>query len=115
MENIFANIPKELAAEVVENIVQNNAVNIERIISKGHISPESGWYEEQQNEWVILLKGQAMILFENQTTVYLKPGDYTHVTSRCFVRRKLGDQSKTQHEVMVIPFSIGATQRWFSS
>jgi len=75
MENIFANIPKELSAEVFENIVKNDAIHIERIISKGHTSPESGWYEEQQNEWVILLKGQAMILFENQTTVYLRPGE----------------------------------------
>ncbi|MFT7455636.1 MAG: hypothetical protein ACI892_000780, partial [Marinobacter maritimus] len=32
---------------------------------------------------------------------------YTHVTSRCFVRRKLVDQSNTQHEVMIIPFPIG--------
>jgi hypothetical protein len=40
---------------------------------------------------------------------------YTHVTSKCFVRRKVGVQSKTQHEVMVIPFSIDATQRWFST
>jgi len=79
MENIFANIPKELSAEVFENIVKNDAIHIERIISKGHTSPESGWYEEQQNEWVILLKGQAMILFENQTTVYLNPGDYIEI------------------------------------
>jgi len=40
---------------------------------------------------------------------------YTHVTSKCFVRRKLFDQSKTQHEIMVIPLSMGATQRWFSN
>ena len=31
---------------------------------------------------------------------------YPHVTSKCFVRRKLGYQSKTQHEIMVTPFSI---------
>lgn len=79
MANIFANIPQELATEVFENIVQNDAVQIQRIISRGHISPETGWYEQQKTEWVILLKGQAMILFDNQTTVYLEPGDYIEI------------------------------------
>jgi cupin 2 domain-containing protein len=79
MANIFANIPKELATELFENIVENDALQIERIVSKGHISPESGWYEEQKNEWVILLKGQAIILFENQSEVFLKPGDYLEI------------------------------------
>ncbi len=40
---------------------------------------------------------------------------YTHVIATCFVRHELGDQNKTQHEVMVIPFSIVATLSWFSS
>jgi cupin 2 domain-containing protein len=79
MENIFANIPQELTTEVFENIVKNEAVQIERIVSKGHTSPASGWYEQQQSEWVILLKGQAMLLFENKSTVYLKPGDYIEI------------------------------------
>jgi cupin 2 domain-containing protein len=57
MTNIFANIPKELTIELFDNIVQNDAVQIERIVSRGHIFPESGWYQQQKNEWVILLKG----------------------------------------------------------
>ncbi|PKH02707.1 cupin [Psychromonas sp. MB-3u-54] len=79
MANIFANIPRELTTELFEDIVKNDAVQIERIVSKGHISPESGWYEQQQNEWVILLKGHAIILFENQNKVHLKPGDYVEI------------------------------------
>ena len=44
MTNIFANTPKELTTELFENIVQNNAVQIERIVSKGYISRESCCY-----------------------------------------------------------------------
>ncbi len=40
---------------------------------------------------------------------------YTHVTSRYFVRHKLDNQNKAQHERMVIPFVIVATLNWFSS
>lgn len=76
MTNIFENIPKELPAELFENIVQNNRVQIERIVSKGQSSPASGWYEQPRNEWVIVLKGQAIILFSDQKKVHLKEGDY---------------------------------------
>jgi hypothetical protein len=41
--------------------------------------------------------------------------NYTHATSRCFVRHKLDNQSKAQHEVIVIHFSIVVTLGWFSS
>jgi hypothetical protein len=40
---------------------------------------------------------------------------YTDVTSKYFVRRKVRDQSKTANKVMVILFSIAATQRGFST
>ena len=32
-------------------------VKVERIISKGHKSPANFWYDQDQNEWVIILKG----------------------------------------------------------
>ncbi|VAW68067.1 Uncharacterized conserved protein, partial [hydrothermal vent metagenome] len=44
---------------------QSSAVKIERIISHGHASPASGWYDQEENEWIILLKGRAIICFED--------------------------------------------------
>ncbi len=46
-------------------LVQGEHVTIERIVSEGHTSPESGWYEQKRHEWVIVLQGAATILFEN--------------------------------------------------
>ena len=79
MTNIFANIPKQLPAELFENIVRNNTVQIERIVSKGHSSPASGWYEQPRNEWVIVLQGQAILLFADQEQVHLQAGDYIEI------------------------------------
>ena len=76
MKNIFENIPDEIPDELFEIISDKNDVVIERIISDGHVTPEGFWYDQEKNEFVILLKGSAEILFEDNSTVQLKPGDY---------------------------------------
>ncbi|MEH6358819.1 MAG: cupin domain-containing protein [Pseudomonadales bacterium] len=79
MTNIFAALPDSLGAEVFEKLVESNNISIERIISKGHSSPESGWYDQDNNEWVIVLKGEAKLVFENQPELHLKEGDYINI------------------------------------
>ena len=56
MDNIFECIPQMLPSEVCEPLVEGGAVKIERIISRGHTSPEAGWYDQAQDEWVIVLR-----------------------------------------------------------
>ena len=80
MGNIFKNIPGDLPEEVVEIIVKTDSVRIERIVSRGHSSPENFWYDQEKNEYVILLKGKARVLFENnKDIVVLNPGDYLNI------------------------------------
>jgi cupin 2 domain-containing protein len=76
MNNIFEAIPADLPEELFDSLVDNSAVRIERIVSRGHTSPPSGWYDQAQNEWVIVLKGQAVLAFEQGETVTLKAGDF---------------------------------------
>ena len=82
MNNIFEAIPEELPEELFESLVDNGAVRIERIVSRGHASPPSGWYDQAQNEWVIVLKGRAVIAFEQGETVTLKAGDFLAIPAR---------------------------------
>ena len=77
--NIFTESPSDLTAEVFESIKESENVKIERIISKGHTSPESGWHDQSRNEWVIVLKGAATILFENNISAKLIAGDYINI------------------------------------
>lgn len=49
-KNIFSDIPGNMENEAFELLAQNHAVVIERIISKGHKSPESGWHDQEKNE-----------------------------------------------------------------
>lgn len=77
--NIFELIPDEISNELFENIVTSENIRIERIISKGHVSPESGWYDQDENEWVIVLTGQAKIEFDNKAPVHLVSGSYLNI------------------------------------
>jgi cupin 2 domain-containing protein len=77
--NIFESIPKNLDEEIFENLLQSKDIRIERIISKGHSSPVSGWYDQELNEWVIILKGGAIISFETVKEIILGVGDYINI------------------------------------
>lgn len=79
MNNIFDAIPKDLSNEVFEDLVSSNKVKIERIISKGHTSPDVGWYDQEQSEWVIVIAGSAIIGFDDKPAVTLKAGDYLNI------------------------------------
>lgn len=78
-DNLFDKIPSESTQEIFNVLAQKDNVKIERIISKGHCSPESGWYDQEQDEWVIVLKGEAVLSFADGQEIKLKPGDYLNI------------------------------------
>jgi len=80
-ENIFAAIPETLDDEFIELLGQNENVRIERIVSRGHTSPATGWYDQAQNEWVMVLKGAAILAFEDGEEVRLERGDYLNIAA----------------------------------
>lgn len=77
--NIFEKIPKELPEELFEDIISKDGLKIERIVSKGHTTTDFQWYEQESDEWVILLKGEAVLSFEDEEDVRLKTGDYINI------------------------------------
>lgn len=79
MKNIFEELPKNLGEEVFEILAQSETVKIERIISKGHTSPKRGWYDQESSEWVIVLKGEAILSFEDNEAVRLTEGSYINI------------------------------------
>ena len=79
ISNIFELVPADISDELFENILTGENIRIERIVSKGHASPKSGWYDQDEHEWVIVLKGEAKIEIENQVTVHLMSGSYLNI------------------------------------
>lgn len=82
MKNIFSALPDKLEQESFEELLRHKNVKIERIVSQGHTSPGSGWYDQQENEWVIVLEGSGTILFESAKEINLKKGDYLNIPAR---------------------------------
>ncbi|MBL4869297.1 MAG: cupin domain-containing protein [Pseudomonadales bacterium] len=79
VENIFQSIPENLSEEFFELLVENENVKIERIVSKGHTSPNSGWYDQNRGEWVIVLKGEAIISFVDGSECNLIAGSHLNI------------------------------------
>ena len=78
--NIFSGIPDRVKEEIFETILKTDHFALERIISFGQATPPGQWYDQPKDEWVILLKGSAGLLFEGQEeTMVLHPGDYVHI------------------------------------
>ncbi|MGZ5576228.1 MAG: cupin domain-containing protein [Methylobacter sp.] len=75
--NIFKNIPNQLPEELIECIFKQDNIQIERIISQGHITPAGQWYDQDWDEWVLLLQGEAILRYENDNrSFHLIAGDY---------------------------------------
>lgn len=78
--NIFQAIPGQIKDELLEVLQENGTVKIERIISKGHTSPENFWYDQEKNEWIIVLKGNARLSFAtHENPISLTVGDYMNI------------------------------------
>ena len=77
VENIFSNIPEAIPDELFHTLLSKKQIKIERIVSKGHSSDLDNWYDQTQDEWIIVLEGQAILQFESPSSfVDLKKGDY---------------------------------------
>ena len=76
--NLFTDLPAHLPEELFTTLLQAPEVRIERIVSRGHQSPDCFWYDQPTSEWVIVLKGAARIELED-STVEMKPGDYLDI------------------------------------
>ncbi|HYD94138.1 MAG TPA: cupin domain-containing protein [Noviherbaspirillum sp.] len=80
--NLYGQIPTLLPEELVEVLGGAGNVRIERIVSRGHCSPPDFWYDQDLNEWVALLKGEALLRFERDgRLVRLAEGDHVRIAA----------------------------------
>lgn len=72
----YSNINK--GEEVFDILLQQNNtdIKIERIISSAHNTPKGKWYNQDNDEWVMVIKGEAKIEFFDGEIFYMKEGDY---------------------------------------
>ena len=61
--NLLRGIPASLPDELTEVLVECDSLRIERIVSRGHSSPPDFWYDQDENEWVLVISGRARLEF----------------------------------------------------
>jgi cupin 2 domain-containing protein len=75
--NLFAASADAAAeGEVFETLAAGGAFRLERIVSTGQSTPHGEWYDQPDEEWVVLLSGSATLRFIPEETVSLVPGDW---------------------------------------
>jgi cupin 2 domain-containing protein len=84
MKNIVQNIFTDLAQtfqdeEVFTELLNNQSVKIERVVSTGQITPVENAYDQIHDEWVILLAGSAKMWLEHKGDIELNYGDYLFI------------------------------------
>ncbi|MFO1081077.1 MAG: cupin domain-containing protein [Reyranellaceae bacterium] len=80
MGNLFAALPQAADRELIEALVDDRSVRIERIVSTGQASPDGFWYDQADDEFVVLLRGAAVLRFEaDDRRLELGPGDWVEI------------------------------------
>src|SRR5258708_3192840 len=78
--NLFAFLPRKRNSELIEVLAQGNGVRIERIVSTGQASPQGFWYDQAEDEFVVLLAGSATLPFEqDDRRLRLTTGDWVEI------------------------------------
>lgn len=81
--NLLDHLPIEGAGtrgsshEQLLTLVERTDCRIERIVSQGHVTPDGQWYDQDGDEWVLVVTGKAKLeLAEPAECVMMTAGDY---------------------------------------
>jgi cupin 2 domain-containing protein len=103
--NLFTDIPEDLSGEFMSVLAGNEYVKVERIVSAGHASPEGFWYDQEENEWVMLASGSAVLSIEKDSDieqVVLHSGD--HLLIPAHQRHRVESTSQTEKTIWLAVF-----------
>jgi cupin 2 domain-containing protein len=83
--NMLSGLPQgALPDEAVDTLLAGPHVRIERIVSTGQATPEGEWYDQDDDEWVLLVSGAARLKIEGEERDRsLQPGDWLLLPAHC--------------------------------
>lgn len=96
--NIFENVLIDKENEEFRDILKSENLRIERIVSNGQNSPNDFWYDQDENEFVLLLQGHAILEIEEKNNILeieLKEGDYINIEANVKHRVKYTSLNET--------------------
>jgi cupin 2 domain-containing protein len=74
--NIFIKPEDKGHPESLEVLLGTKSIRIEKIFTSENFTAPGPWYDQDWDEWVVLLEGTAELEFESGQTMILNTGDY---------------------------------------
>ncbi|MCM0148855.1 cupin domain-containing protein [Photobacterium galatheae] len=103
VQDLLADIPERLPAELFQNLLVSSQLRVERIVSRGHQTPKGEWYDQDENEWVLVIQGQAELVFDDsQPPVRLKAGQSIFLPAHC--RHRVSWTPEGEHTIWLAIF-----------
>lgn len=88
VHNLFATIPRQLPHELTDRLLATEHLTLARIVSRGHRTPPGEWYDQDRDEWVLLVEGSALLRIDGAPDpIALQPGD--HLLLRAHLRHRV--------------------------
>jgi cupin 2 domain-containing protein len=79
-KNLFEPPARSPEGEYFDALLETPGLRLERILSKGHVTPEGEWWDQEWPEWVVLLTGGASLRVEGEDSpIVLAPGDHVYL------------------------------------
>ena len=84
LNNFFDDLPDAANAEIIQQRCESTGGFVERIVTRGQITPPGEWLDQSTDEWVLLLRGAARLQFEDQADeIRMRPGDELWIPAGC--------------------------------
>lgn len=99
--NILGNILIDKKSEQFYEIMKNENVRIETIVSNGQKSDKDFWYDQDENEFVMLVEGYAILEFEDKEIEMMK-GDFLEIPKHC--KHRVAMTSTTEPTIWLAVF-----------
>jgi cupin 2 domain-containing protein len=83
--NLGDDLPaRPLAGEITQTLYRRAGLRIERIVSTGQATPEGEWYDQEDDEWVLVVAGAARVLIAGEAREReLAAGDWLLLPAHC--------------------------------
>ena len=75
--NLFHPNTDDKSSEQFDTLLKTQNLQIEKITSHGQTSDQ--WYEQDRDEWVVLIEGEGRLLFNDDSEVVLKKGEHLYI------------------------------------
>ena len=103
-DNLLAPLPQPVSDEVTQELLRGGSFRLERIVSIGHTTPADEWYDQESDEWVLLLSGAARLQFENEHLLDMRPGDAILIPAH---QRHRVDWTDPQQQTVWLALHVG--------